>query len=50
MNTRQINLTTPRLVLRMAGPNRETIRLFAIRIQHLDPDGKGRNVSVGAIQ
>ena len=50
MNTRQVNLTTPCLVLRMAGPNRETLRLFAMKIQELDPTGKGRNVSIAEVK
>lgn len=42
--------STPRLALRMAGPNRETIRLFALKVQHLDPQGQGRNVTIAEVK
>lgn len=44
------NSNTSRLVLRMAGPNRETVRLFALKVQRLDPEGQGRNVRVAEVK
>lgn len=41
--------STPRLVLRMAGPAKETLRLFALKVKQLDPTGEGRNVSVAEV-
>lgn len=34
----------------MAGPNRETLRLFALKVERLDPEGHGRNVSIQEVK
>jgi hypothetical protein len=41
---------TPRLVLRMAGLAKQTLELFALKVERLDPDGKGRNVSIAEVK
>lgn len=44
MDTRHIDSTTPRLVLRMAGPAAETFRLFALFCE------KHGNVSIAEVK